>query len=142
MHRCSSCALDCLVCQSEGHACLADGGKSVIVKYLTSSKLTKLQLRDAAFRRTLLLQCLILLHACAHPKHAVNKPPAHQLKEKQVQLCFSHFVVQHVLSDALVPAKSAIIALACTDFLDFSSCNSLYCAHPDDIRLLLMPSKA
>lgn len=62
-----------------------DGGKSMIVKYLTSSKLTKLQLRDAAFRRTLLVQCLILLHACAHPKHAVNKPPAHQLKEKQVQ---------------------------------------------------------
>ncbi|DBA90252.1 hypothetical protein WJX77_005954 [Trebouxia sp. C0004] len=62
-----------------------DGGKSMIVKYLTSSKLTKLQLRDAAFRRTLLVQCLILLHACAHPKHAVNKPPTHQLKEKQVQ---------------------------------------------------------
>ncbi|KAL0042710.1 hypothetical protein WJX79_008364 [Trebouxia sp. C0005] len=62
-----------------------DGGKSMIVKYLTSSKLTKLQLRDAAFRRTLLVQCLILLHACAHPKHAVNKPPMHQLKEKQVQ---------------------------------------------------------
>ena len=68
----------------------------MIVKYLTSSKLTKLQLRDAAFRRTLLVQCLILLHACAHPKHAVNKPPAHQLKEKQVPLCFSQFVMQQV----------------------------------------------
>ena len=53
--------------EASGLMCNADRGKSVIVKYLTSSKLTRLQLRDAAFRRTLLLQCLVLLHACAHP---------------------------------------------------------------------------
>ena len=84
----------------------------MIVKYLTSSKLTKLQLRDAAFRRTLLLQCLILLHACAHPKHAVNKPPAHQLKDKQVQLCFIQLIVRHVP----VPAESAILRHALVDW--------------------------
>lgn len=70
----------------------ADGGKSVIVKYLTSSKLTRLQLRDAAFRRTLLLQCLVLLHACAHPIPRKAKPggggtktPVPVLKEKQAR---------------------------------------------------------
>lgn len=76
--------------------CHADGGKSVIVKYLTSSKLTRLQLRDAAFRRTLLLQCLVLLHACAHPILRKAKPggavgqklPVPVLKEKQVRACY------------------------------------------------------
>lgn len=61
----------------------------MIVKYLTSSKLTRLQLRDAAFRRTLLVQCLVLLHACAHPKHAVNKAPLRQLREKQASLLYA-----------------------------------------------------
>ena len=64
----------------------ADGGKSVIVKYLTSSKLTKLQLRDAAFRRTLLVQCLVLLHACEHPRHPTVGKPLPKLKEKQVRI--------------------------------------------------------
>ena len=84
MHRAQTLPmLDChdkgLTLQTPG----TDGGKSVIVKYLTTSKLTRLQLRDAAFRRTLLVQCLILLHACAHPKHSATKPAQHQLKEKQ-----------------------------------------------------------
>lgn len=78
--------------------CCTEGGKSVIVKYLTSSKLTRLQLRDAAFRRTLLLQCLVLLHACAHPILRKAKPggavgqklPVPVLKEKQVRAWFLH----------------------------------------------------
>lgn len=61
----------------------AENGQSVIVKYLTSSKLTLLQLRDAAFRRTLLVQCLVLLHACAHPRQSAIKA-ATALKERQV----------------------------------------------------------
>ena len=83
-------------CVNEG-MCRADGGKSVIVKYLTSSKLTRLQLRDAAFRRTLLLQCLVLLHACAHPIPKKAKPgggggpkqPVPVLKEKQARALLS-----------------------------------------------------
>lgn len=73
----------------------ADGGTSVIVKYLTSSKLTRLQLRDAAFRRTLLLQCLVLLHACAHPIPKKANPgrgakqPVPVLKEKQARAILS-----------------------------------------------------
>ena len=35
----------------------------MMVKYLTSSRLTKLQLRDAAMRRTVLTQCILLLHS-------------------------------------------------------------------------------
>lgn len=66
----------------------------MIVKYLTSSKLTRLQLRDAAFRRTLLLQCLVLLHARANPIPRKSKPggggtklPVPVLKEKQARSC-------------------------------------------------------
>ena len=73
----------------------------MIVKYLTSSKLTRLQLRDAAFRRTLLVQCLVLLHACAHPKHAVNKAPLRQLREKQASLLYAGILL-HV-ADRLFP---------------------------------------
>lgn len=68
----------------------------MIVKYLTSSKLTRLQLRDAAFRRTLLLQCLVLLHACAHPiprksdpGRRLPKQPVPVLKEKQARAILS-----------------------------------------------------
>ena len=68
----------------------AENGQSVIVKYLTSSKLTLLQLRDAAFRRTLLVQCLVLLHACAHPRQSAIKA-ATALKERQV----SNFLPTH-----------------------------------------------
>lgn len=67
----------------------------MIVKYLTSSKLTRLQLRDAAFRRTLLLQCLVLLQACANPIPRKAKPggggtklPVPGLKEKQARPCW------------------------------------------------------
>lgn len=83
----------------------ADGGKSVIVKYLTSSKLTRLQLRDAAFRRTLLLQCLVLLHACAHPISKKSQPggggpklPVPVLKEKQARAFLSAFGEQAFMS--------------------------------------------
>lgn len=63
----------------------AENGESVIVKYLTSSKLTSLQLRDAAFRRTLLVQCLVLLHALQHPRQFANKPSV-ELKPLQVSV--------------------------------------------------------
>jgi hypothetical protein len=45
----------------------AGDGQGVSVKYLSSSRLMGLQLRDATFRRHFLLQCLILMqasHAC------------------------------------------------------------------------------
>lgn len=74
----------------EQNLCCAENGQSVIVKYLTSSKLTLLQLRDAAFRRTLLVQCLVLLHACAHPRQSAIKA-ATALKERQV----SNFLPTH-----------------------------------------------
>ena len=43
----------------------SDGG-GISVKYLSSSRLMGLQLRDATFRRHFLLQCLILMQARAH----------------------------------------------------------------------------
>ena len=46
----------------------AGDGQGASVKYLSSSRLMGLQLRDATFRRHFLLQCLILMqasHACA-----------------------------------------------------------------------------
>ena len=42
------------------------------MKYLTSSKLLHLQLRDPAFRKHFLLQCLILAHYCQRPPKADN----------------------------------------------------------------------
>ncbi|KAK9808915.1 hypothetical protein WJX72_006363 [[Myrmecia] bisecta] len=54
-------------------------GDAVAPKYLSSSKLIGLQLRDSALRRHFLLQCVILLHACQHVK-----APVDTLKPKQV----------------------------------------------------------
>jgi len=40
------------------------------VKYLSSPKLMRLQLSDAAFRRHFLVQALVFLNACQHPGRA------------------------------------------------------------------------
>lgn len=42
----------------------AGDGQGSSVKYLSSSRLMGLQLRDATFRRHFLLQCLILMQVC------------------------------------------------------------------------------
>lgn len=42
-------------------------GLGISVKYLSSSRLLGLQLRDATLRRHFLLQCLILMHWCENP---------------------------------------------------------------------------
>ena len=42
-------------------------GELPAVKYLSSSKLMRLQLQDAGFRRQFLTQALIFLHCCANP---------------------------------------------------------------------------
>ena len=48
------------------------------MKYLSSSKLMRLQLQDAGFRRQFLTQALVFLHCCCHPgrneKGAALKP--------------------------------------------------------------------
>lgn len=53
-------------------------GELPAVKYLSSSKLMRLQLQDAGFRRQWLTQALIFLHCCTHPgrseKGAALKP--------------------------------------------------------------------
>lgn len=43
-------------------------GQGASVKYLSSSRLMGLQLRDATFRRHFLLQCLILMQWCERPR--------------------------------------------------------------------------
>ena len=60
-----------------GLTALGGGGEteSYCVKYLTSSKLLHLQLRDPAFRRHFLLQCLILMQYIKLPPKAVRAPP-------------------------------------------------------------------
>ena len=50
------------------------------VSYLSSARLMSLQLGDPALRRTFLVQCLILLHACQHP----DKKEKDALRGKQV----------------------------------------------------------
>lgn len=65
------------------------GGEDEVaqVKYLTSSRLLGLQLRDATFRRYLLTQALILLHHCQNP----SKLEKDILKPKQLaELQASH----------------------------------------------------
>ncbi|BDA44079.1 probable THO complex subunit 1 [Coccomyxa sp. Obi] len=51
---------------------------ALTVKYLSSPKLMRLQLSDAALRRHFLLQALVFLHACQHP---VLKPGTQQAKQ-------------------------------------------------------------
>ncbi|KAL4423622.1 hypothetical protein ABPG77_009209 [Micractinium sp. CCAP 211/92] len=46
----------------------AGDGQGSSVKYLSSSRLMGLQLRDATFRRHFLLQCLILMQWCERPR--------------------------------------------------------------------------
>lgn len=60
-----------------------DDAERLTVQYLSSSKLMGLQLANADVRQQFLLQCLILLQACAQPKK-VNK--GNELKPRQVQL--------------------------------------------------------
>ncbi|KAI3431826.1 hypothetical protein D9Q98_010579 [Chlorella vulgaris] len=45
-----------------------DEGRGASVKYLSSSRLINLQLRDATFRRHFLLQCLVLMQWCERPR--------------------------------------------------------------------------
>lgn len=54
-----------------------DEDQSYAVKYLTSSKLLHLQMRDPAFRRHFLLQCIILMQYCRMPPKPVRarSPP-------------------------------------------------------------------
>lgn len=52
------------------------------VKYLSSSKLMRLQLQDAGFRRQFLVQALIFLHCCRHPGRSEK---AAALRPKQVE---------------------------------------------------------
>ncbi|PSC69291.1 THO complex subunit 1 isoform X1 isoform B [Micractinium conductrix] len=51
----------------------ANGGQGASVKYLSSSRLMSLQLRDATFRRHFLLQCLILMQWCERPRQKEKK---------------------------------------------------------------------
>ena len=53
------------------------------VSYLSSARLMSLQMGDPALRRTFLVQCLILLHACQHP----DKKEKDALRGKQVSPC-------------------------------------------------------
>lgn len=50
------------------------------MKHLSSPKLMRLQLQDAAFRRHFLVQALLFLQACQHPGRAQREA----LKPKQV----------------------------------------------------------
>eukprot|EP00887_Chlorella_sp_A99_P000489 scaffold17.g489.t1 len=56
-----------------GGAAAADGGSSV--KYLSSSRLIGLQLRDATFRRHFLLQCLVLMQYAERPRAKDKEHP-------------------------------------------------------------------
>ncbi len=62
----------------------AGGVGDLHLKYLTSSKLTKLQLADSAFQRTVLTQCLIFLDACLHRPFPADEQNPPGLKEAQV----------------------------------------------------------
>ena len=62
----------------------AGGIGDLHLKYLTSSKLTKLQLADSAFQRTVLTQCLIFLDACLHRPFPADEQNPPVLKEAQV----------------------------------------------------------
>ena len=80
------------VARFQSHLALrADGEGLCAVKYLSSSRLLKLQLRDATFRRHFLLQVLIFLHTVQHP--GKGAPPEAQggLKPKQVPAAHTEF---------------------------------------------------
>ena len=62
------------------------------VKYLSSRKLIRLQLQDAALRRHFLLQALIFLHACQHPVVKKDQQKRDALRSKQA--CFWTLVMQ------------------------------------------------
>ena len=55
------------------------------MKYLSSSKLLKLQLQDAGLRRHFLLQVLIFLHAVRHVGKLPVKAAAPALKDRQAR---------------------------------------------------------
>ncbi len=69
---------------------------ALTVKYLSSPKLMRLQLSDAALRRHFLLQALVFLHACQHP---VLKPGTQQAKQAKLEALRSKQV--HPLSALL-----------------------------------------
>ncbi|KAF5841715.1 THO complex subunit 1 transcription elongation factor-domain-containing protein [Dunaliella salina] len=58
---------------AEGAAGAADAHTTSTVKYLSSSKLFGLQMRDASFRRQFLVQCAALLHCTQKPGKLVEK---------------------------------------------------------------------
>ena len=58
-------------------------GSSAAVKYLSSSKLLRLQLQDAGLRRHFLLQVLIFLHAVRHVGKQPLKAASPVLKDRQ-----------------------------------------------------------
>jgi len=55
------------------------------VKYLSSSKLLKLQLQDAGLRRHFLLQVLIFLHAVRHVGKLPPKTAVPALRDRQAR---------------------------------------------------------
>ena len=55
------------------------------MKYLSSSKLLRLQLQDAGLRRHFLLQVLIFLHAVRHVGRLPPKAAAPTLKDRQAR---------------------------------------------------------
>ena len=54
---------------------------ALTVKYLSSPKLMRLQLQDAALRRHFLLQALLFLHACQNPVVKTGTAAAQQAKK-------------------------------------------------------------
>ncbi|PRW33147.1 THO complex subunit 1 [Chlorella sorokiniana] len=77
-----------------GGSSAADGGgadgQGASVKYLSSSRLMGLQLRDATFRRHFLLQCLILMQWCERPrqkdKTGLRSKPLEDLQELRMKV--------------------------------------------------------
>ena len=66
-------------------SCAGGGGASAAVKYLSSSKLLKLQLQDVGLRRHFLLQVLIFLHAVRHVGKVPMGAAVPALKDRQAR---------------------------------------------------------
>ncbi|KAK9915708.1 hypothetical protein WJX75_002974 [Coccomyxa subellipsoidea] len=58
---------------------------ALTVKYLSSPKLMRLQLQDAALRRHFLLQALLFLHACQNPVVKTGTAAAQQAKKEALR---------------------------------------------------------
>ncbi|CAL8470063.1 g9605 [Coccomyxa elongata] len=75
---------------------------ALTVKYLSSPKLMRLQLSDAALRRHFLLQALVFLHACQHP---VLKPGTQQAKQAKQEALRSKQLLEAEELDGLLYAE-------------------------------------